>query len=108
MYSFPLEDQELIIKKGLANLYCNGEAYAGALYLTSVRMVFVGYLLDIENKYIEEIPLAHIEDIGLEKTFFVIPNVIVIRTIKDRRIKFIVRKRDSWFEAINRQIKNVH
>lgn len=107
MYSFPLEEQELILKKDLANLYCGSSAYTGALYLTSERLVFVGYLLDIESKYIEEVPLTHIEDIKAEKTFFVIPNVIAIRTIRARNLKFIVNNRDSWLDAIKQQIGKV-
>lgn len=104
MYSFSLEEREFILKKDLANLYCGSEAYAGALYLTSERLVFVGYLLDIESKYIEEVPLTHIEDIKPEKTFFVIPNVIAVKTIRDRNLKFIVNGRDSWLNAIRQQI----
>lgn len=105
MYSFPLEEQERIVKKDHANLYCDGEAYAGAFYLTSDRLVFVGYLMDIHDKYVEEVPLSHIAEISPGKTFFLIPNVINVSTIRNRKLKFIVKGRDSWISAINEQIK---
>lgn len=105
MYSFPLEEQEQIIKKDHANLYCDGQAFAGAFYLTSERLVFVGYLLDIHDKYIEDVPLAHITDVMPGKTFYFIPNVLKVSTIRDRKLKFIVNGRDQWLSAISEQIK---
>jgi hypothetical protein len=107
VYSFPLEEQECIIKKDHANLYCDGEAFVGAFYLTSERIVFVGYLLDINDKYIEEVPLSHITEITPGKTFLVIPNVLNVSTIKDRTLKFIVKGRDHWLAAINEQLEQV-
>lgn len=107
MYRFPIEERESIIKKDHANLYCDGEAYTGAFYLTSERLVFVGYLMDIDSKYIEEVPLAHISEAKPGKTFFLIPNVINISTIRNRELKFIVNDRDKWLAEINRQISNL-
>jgi len=107
VYSFPLEKQECIVKKDLANLYCDGEAFNGALYLTNERIVFVGYLLDINNKYVEEIPLPHIKEISPEKTFYIIPNKLIITTIRERRLSFIVNNRDEWLHAICQQINQL-
>ncbi|QJW48454.1 hypothetical protein HA075_23905 [bacterium BFN5] len=104
MYSFPLTDGEQILRKDLANLYCDGEAFNGALYLTNDRIVFVGYILDINNRYLEEIPLTHVKELKQEKTFFVIPNVLVITTIKERNLKFIVNHRSEWYFHILEQI----
>ncbi|EAX46738.1 conserved hypothetical protein [Thermosinus carboxydivorans Nor1] len=107
MYSFPLEENERILKKDLANMSYDGNNLHGALYLTTDRIVFVGYLLNITQKYFEEIPLAHIETIKPEKTFFFIPNAFAITTIKDRRLKFIVNKRDEWIDAIQKRINSL-
>lgn len=104
VYSFPLTDDEQILRKDLANLYCDGEAFNGALYLTNDRIVFVGYILDINNKYLEEIPLTHVQELKQEKTFFFIPNVLVITTIKERNLKFIVNHRSEWYSLILEQI----
>lgn len=105
VYSFRLAEQEQIIKKDHANLYCDGQAFAGAFYLTSERLVFVGYLLDINEKYIEDVQLAHIADVVPGKTFYFIPNVLSITTIRDRKLKFIVNGRNEWLLSINEQLK---
>ncbi|CQR73968.1 hypothetical protein SOV_20850 [Sporomusa ovata DSM 2662] len=104
MYTFPLETDELIKKKCLASYASNREVLTGALYLTDQRLVFVGYALNIANKYMDEVPLAHIKEILPEKTFFVIPNVLKVVTIKDKVLKFIVEGRNEWLKAIQRQI----
>lgn len=104
MYSFPLADREQIIYKGHANLYQEGEAFTGALYLTDERLVFVGYCGDVTHKYMREISLAHIRELITGKTFFLIPNVIKIVTIRDQQLKFIVGKRDTWHSLIERQM----
>ncbi|MEN6567777.1 MAG: GRAM domain-containing protein [Veillonellales bacterium] len=99
-----MEEQERILKKGLANAYCDKEAYHGALYLTNDRLVFVGYILDISRKFLQEIPLTHIREINPAKTFGIIPNVIKVVTIKGFHIKFILSSRDEWLKAIKEQI----
>ncbi|WP_425061248.1 hypothetical protein SCACP_20320 [Sporomusa carbonis] len=104
MYSFPLEPNETIIKKGLASYSCDGDVLNGALYLTDYRLVFVGYALSITNKYMDEVPLTHIRELKPEKTFFFIPNVLRITTIKDKSIKIVVKERDEWIASINKQI----
>lgn len=107
MYSFPLEEQECILKKGFANAYCDKEAYHGALYLTNARLVFVGYILDISRKFLDEIPLSHIRTITPAKTFGIISNVIKVVTIKEYRIEFIVSNRNEWLKAIEEQMTRI-
>ena len=104
MYSFPLEEQELILKKAMANLYCEGMVLHGAFYLTTCRLVFIGYLLDGPRKYMEEVLLVHISNIKVEKTFFIIPNVLLITTIKDKKLKIVISERDKWLIAVSQQI----
>lgn len=107
MYSFPLGENEKIIRKDHANMTCDGNHLNGALYLTTDRLVFIGYLLNISNKCMEDVPLEHIESITPEKTFYVIPNAITVRTIQQRKLKFIVKKRDEWIEAIQKSVDSI-
>ncbi len=107
MYSFPLEADEIIIKKCLASYSCEHDVLNGALYLTNYRLVFVGYLLSINNKYMDEVPLAHIKTLAADKTFYVIPNVLKVITIQDKVIRYVVKSRNQWLAAINRQIEMV-
>lgn len=107
MYSFPMEEDERILKKGLANLYCDREAFNGALYLTTGRLVFVGYLLDITSKYMEEISLSHVSEILKESSLFIIPNGLRVKTITDRDLKFVVSQRNQWIAEINKQLRTI-
>lgn len=107
MYSFPLGENEHVLKKGMASLHIDADAFSGALYLTDERLVYVGYMMDITRKYMEEIPLEHIGEAKAGKTFYVIPNVINIVTIKGRRLKVIVEKRNEWLAAIQERIEKL-
>jgi len=104
MYSFPLSDNERILKKGHASLHIDLDAWTGALYLTTERLTFVGYMMDISRKYMEDIPLAHISEVSGGKTFFVFPNVLVIATIRGAKISFIVSDRNRWLLAIKEEL----
>ena len=107
MYSFPVQANEHILKKGLVNLKCDDDTFSGALYLTTDRLVFVGFLLDITHKYMEDVPLAHISEITRGKSLFIIPNVLNVCTIKDRNLQFVVSGSGEWLAEINKQ-KQVH
>jgi len=104
VYSFPVEADEHILKKDLVNLELDGETFSGALYLTTERLVFVGYLLDITHKYMEVIPLAHISEMTRGRSLFIIPNVLNVCTIKDKRLKFVMNRNHEWLAQINKQI----
>lgn len=101
MYSFAMEDGEKILKKSLANLYNDDQVLNGAMYLTTERLVFVGYLMDITNKYVEEVPLTHIERLEPGKSLWVIPNVIKVKTIREQLFSFVVKGRNEWLQAIH-------
>lgn len=105
MYSFPLQDKEQIVKKGHASMSVEGNAFSGALYLTNERLVFVGYLLNLNRKYLEEVPLEHISELKKEKTFYFIPNAFTVVSIRNRVLKIIIAKRDEWLKAISRQAR---
>ena len=105
MYSFPLLEHETVLKKDHASLTLDDNSFTGALYLTNERLVFVGYILDIKKKYLEEVMYQHIYHLGKEKTFYLFPNVLIVETIHDKVLKFVVKDRDSWYEAIQEQIR---
>ncbi len=110
MYSFPLNDDEIIIKKGLASLHLPEHAFHGAVYLTNKRIVYVGYVMDIAKKYMEEIPLGRVAEVTGEKTFYFIPNVLAVTTLAGDRYRFIVDagERNAWLKAINAQLEAVN
>ncbi len=107
MYSFPLADDEKIIKKSHASLHLEDSAFTGAFYLTNKRLVFVGYVMDITRKYMEEIPLPHVTDARGEKTFLVIPNALVISAFGGKSLRVIVDpgSRNAWLTAIKQELQ---
>lgn len=107
VYSFPVGEEEKILKKDHASMAVGGQAYNGALYLTNERIVFVGYLMDIRNKYVEEVSLYHVKEIKPEKSLLVIPNAMRIVTIQDRTIKIVVSKRNEWYAEICRKMEEI-
>lgn len=108
MYSFPLTEDEVIIKKALANLEVDHHVFNGAFYLTNNRLVFVGYLLDLNNKYMGEMSLVHIDKIICKKSLYVIPNVLQIESIHDLIWKVVVDQRNDWYQAIQEEIEKTH
>lgn len=104
MYSFELLENEQIIKKGLGNLTVEGTLFSGAFYVTNERLMFVGYLLDQSQKHYTDISLYHIDEIRKEKTFHIIPNVLIIHSVQDVEWEVTITGRDSWYEAVQKQI----
>lgn len=106
MYVFPLEKNERILKKGMATLELEEKTGLGAIYLTSERLVFVGYQgAAVTSAWEAEIPLVHIGDIKEAKTFSLLSNVIEISTIRGQRFRLIIRDRDAWKAAIEAQME---
>ena len=91
--------------KDHASLTIGQEIYTGAIYLTDIRLVFVGYLLDIENKYMTEIMLEDINSLEKAKTFLLVPNALTLQTKDGLSRRMVVAKRDRWYQAIEEQIK---
>lgn len=112
MCSFPLEQDEVIIKKGYATFSCDDisksrqlhiNTMEGMLYLTTIRLVFVGRFLATTTQYMEEVPLVHIDQMIPEKSLFILSNVIRIITIRNKELMLVVRHRDEWMAAIKKQ-----
>ncbi len=108
MYAFPLADDEYIIKKDMATVLTGDKAGMGALYLTTERVVFVGYeRTSIITTLAIEVPLEHIDELRAEKTFRLLPNAIVLTTIRGDLIRILVRDRDRWIESIRTQMDKI-
>ncbi len=104
MYSFELLENEQILKKGLGNLTLEGTLFTGAFYLTTERLTFVGYLLDQAQKHYTDLSLYHIDAMRKEKTFHILPNVLIIHSVQGVEWKVLITGRDSWYEAMQKQI----
>jgi len=105
MYSFRLQDDELILKKDMANLQTESTHLTGAFYLTTSRLVFIGYLVDATQKFIEEAFFPQIREIRPEKTFGLLSNVLRIVRHDGTEIKIIIKKRNDWMTEIHSHMK---
>ena len=104
MYSFHLAEDESILRKDLANLQCEDNHLAGAFYLTTTRLIFIGYLVDATQKFMEEATFAGIKEVRPEKTFGILPNVIRIIKEDGTDIKILIKKRNEWLDEIRIQM----
>lgn len=100
MYRFSLEQNEQILKKGTASLHVDRDVFAGALYLTNERLVFVGYVHGVNTKYEKAFSLKQIKEITLTKTLFIIPNAFVVTLADNEQFELVVHGRNEWLEAI--------
>jgi len=107
VYSFNLREDELILKKGMANLETESTHLTGAFYLTTNRLVFIGYLVDSTQKYVEEASFAQIREIRPEKTFWLISNVVRIVRNDGSHIKILITKRNDWLKEIYNQMQKL-
>lgn len=104
MYRFSLKENEKILKKGEATLHIDDVGLTGALYLTNERLVFVGFVLGASRQQEKSVLLKQIKEINTAKTFFVIPNVLIVTLEDDEQFKIVIQRRDEWHEAIKDQM----
>lgn len=102
-----LNKDEILIKKGGANLEVGIETVGGHLYLTTYRLIFEPHKLNFNRKCIE-IMIDDIEEIEKKwsKLFYIIPiypNALSVYTVK-REYIFIVFSNKKWANSINRLI----
>jgi len=108
VYRFPLEENEVILKKSIATIQKDENASIGAFYLTNERLVFVGYMGPaVTSLWWLEVPLEHIDQLAGSKTFYLLNNAITISTIRGDKVKIFVRERDGWLSQIKQQMEQL-
>jgi hypothetical protein len=55
------------------------------------------------------VPLEHIREVRGERTFFIIPNALLVTTITGKILKIIVDPgdRNAWLKAIEEQLDKI-
>jgi hypothetical protein len=99
---------ENVVKEGLANLWKGKEAVGGKLYLTERSLVHKGHKMNIQGGNVE-INLKDIDHLELytNKIFGlpIINNGLMVVDTNGKQFKFVVNKRDSWKEEIERLLE---
>jgi hypothetical protein len=96
---------ENVVKEGLANLWKGKEAVGGKLYLTEQSLVHKGHKMNIQGGNVE-INLKDIDHLEFytNKLFglSIINNGLMVVDKGGNQYKFVVNKRDSWKDEIER------
>ncbi len=104
--TFPLDDNEKILFKDYAHMHDADYNVNGALYLTNLRLVFVGLIPHNKTKVTYSVPLSRIVDVKPEKSLFILNNVLRIIDCEQQNYKFIVKGQQEWHAQIRMQLGN--
>jgi len=97
-----LKPNELVIKAADTNHYYNcHEQIQGKLILTNQRLYFKTHDQGI-NKFDMEILPTQIKEVIYFKTKKIFPNGLNIITKDGKELRFVLKKRNSWGEMINK------
>ncbi len=94
---------EVVTKAGDADHFVNGnnDKVKGKLILTNQRIYFVTRE-EPDNEFNKEIMPNDIKEIMYFNTKKLFPNGLNIITKEGREIRFVVKKRNSWCELLNK------
>jgi len=104
-----LRSGEQVVKEGAANLQKNIEAVGGKLCLTSQRLVFEAYKINVQAGT-TEVELRNVQSsrtcwtkfLGLIPLF---PNSLAVFTKQGEEYRFVLFGRHAWAAAIESQVK---
>ncbi|PKR77365.1 hypothetical protein CEY16_11590 [Halalkalibacillus sediminis] len=88
------------VMEGLANLFKGKEAVGGKLYLSEEELNHHPHKLNVQ-KGDTTIRLEEVSEIESKKSFKVLNNVMIVKTVSGEEHKFVVNKRNKWVDKIN-------
>ncbi|TMR22797.1 hypothetical protein ETD86_10230 [Nonomuraea turkmeniaca] len=90
---------ESVLHKGVANLWAGPEAVGGRLWLTSRVLVFRSHAVNVQTG-VWAWPLEEIVSTAPVNTLGIVPNGLEVVLRNGERVRFVVRKRRAWMQAI--------
>ncbi|MGP3961473.1 hypothetical protein ACTWPT_36300 [Nonomuraea sp. 3N208] len=90
---------ETVVHKGVANLWAGPEAVGGRLWLTSRSLVFRSHAVNVQRG-VWAWPLEEIVSTAPVNTLGIVPNGMEVVLRNGERVRFVVRKRRVWMQAI--------
>lgn len=99
-----LNDQEVIIKEGIATQLKGIEAVTGRIYLTNQRLIFESHKFNIQTGF-TIVSINNIDSMekSRPKIFGIIPtlsNALVIKTKDNQVFSFTVLKNTEWIKKL--------
>lgn len=101
----PTKDRDSVIYSGVANHFLNYESVGGKLYLVPDKLWFKSHKLNIQNHELL-LDINEIEEVRFYNTWGLIPNGLEIKTTNGRVEKFVVYKRKTWKQEIDKLRNN--
>ena len=98
-------DKNSIIYSGLANHFKDDISVGGTLYLLENKIVFQTNTINFAQRHQKIIELNEIDKTDFRKTMGLINNGIFIKTKDNVTEEFVVNKRETWKEQIEKVMK---
>ncbi len=98
-------DKKSIVYSGLANHFKDNIAVGGTLYLLGNKIIFQSNIINFAKRHQKIIELNEIDKTDFRKTMGLINNGISIKTKDNITEEFVVNKRETWKEQIEKVIK---
>jgi|SRR5690554_5598403 len=98
-------DKKSIIYSGLANHFKDNISVGGILYLLENKIIFQTNAINFTKRHQKIIELNEIDETDFRKTMGLINNGLFIKTKDNVVEKFVVNKRDTWKEQIEKTMR---
>ena len=97
-------DKNLVIYYGMTNHFKDGISVGGTLYLLSDRLIFQTNSINFIKRHEQTILLNQIAEVELVKTMGLISNGLLIKNKNNQNEQFVVNKRETWKEQIEKYL----
>ena len=98
-------NEKSIIYSGLANHFKDNISVGGTLYLLENKIIFQTNAINFAKRYQKIIELNEIDETDFRKTMGLINNGLDIKTKDNVVEKFVVNKRETWKEQIEKTMR---
>lgn len=98
-------DKKSIIYSGLASHFKDNISVGGTLYLLENKIIFQTNAINFIKRHQKIIELNEIDKTDFRKTMGLINNGIFIKTKDNVMEEFVVNKRETWKEQIEKALK---
>lgn len=104
-----MEEDEIQIKVGFANVQRGPESVGGKLILTNRRLRFVPHFLNVQSQEdvidLQDIGSINVASSKLLNMFPIFPNAMLLHAGDGKECRFTVFNRAQWINEINRARK---
>ena len=105
---FVLQPNDILVRKGVANMQRGAETVGGHLYLTNQRLRFESHSFNFQTGP-SEIPLTEITSLKFcwskfLNRFPIFPNSLAVMHADGSESSFVVHARKAWAQAIQTQL----